>query len=533
MTSLVSSLIATSSSYLKSPLCALAEKAVTSLLCNITNGTLVIHTPGHTYTFGEQEEKHHLWPHPHHDSRTPRDPVARLTVRNPNFWLRLCAMGDLGFSEAYMYGEIDCEDLVKVFLVFLANRAQLSAIDNSLFTRLVGNLPELGLTARILNTVTNARKNISAHYDISNAMFMGFLSKDMTYSCAIFPELDGDLRDPSPSSLESSPKDSRAPSPTGASTPATLAESEHSDVFKEFSLNVLGLFSHRDETQHPHDPEAHDPLEAAQFRKLQHIVRKADICPGHRVLEIGSGWGSMSLLITSTIPETTVDTLTLSTQQAELTRSRAAAAGLSDRIRVHLMDYRNMPAEWEGAFDRLVSVEMVEAVGKEYMETYWSKIDWALNKETGVGIVQGITIPEARFEQYTREVDFIRKWIFPGGFLPTLTFLIDTLTKGSHGKLVVDSVSNIGPHYSRTLREWRRRFEARFEDAIVPALKAEYPGVMDADDASAREEIEVFKRKWIYYYCYCEVGFTTRRLGDHILTFSREGNIEYGCQVYE
>ncbi|KAI1790184.1 cyclopropane-fatty-acyl-phospholipid synthase [Ganoderma leucocontextum] len=524
MASLVSPLVTTSSSYLKPPLCTLAEKAATGLLCNITNGTLIIHTPGHTYTFGERED----------DSRTPHGPVARLTVRNPNFWLRLCAMGDLGFSEAYMYGEIDCEDLVKVFLVFLANRAQLSAIDNSLFTRLMGNLPELGLTARILNTVTNARKNISAHYDISNSMFMGFLSKDMTYSCAIFPDLDGDICDPTPSSLDSSPKEGQTPSPTGASTPETLAESEHGDVFKEFSLNVLGLFSHDGEAQHPHDPEAHDPLEAAQFRKLRHIIRKADIRPGHRVLEIGSGWGSMSLLITSTIPGTTVDTLTLSTQQGELARSRAAAAGLSDRIRVHLMDYRNMPPEWEGAFDRLVSVEMVEAVGKEYMEMYWSKINWALNKETGVGVVQGITIPEARFEQYMREVDFIRKWlIFPGGFLPTLTFLVDTLTKGSQGKLVVDSVSNIGPHYSRTLREWRTRFEARFEDAIVPALKAEYPGVMDADDASAREEVEVFKRKWIYYYCYCEVGFTTRRLGDHIITFSREGNSEYSCQVYE
>ncbi|KAM5535007.1 hypothetical protein V8D89_011380 [Ganoderma adspersum] len=537
MTSLVGSLVSTSSSYLKPPLCTLAEKAATSLLCNIANGTLLIHTPGHTYTFGEEEEKDHLWPHHHHDSHTPRGPVAQLTVRNSNFWLRLCAMGDLGFSEAYMYGEIDCEDLVKVFLVFLANRAQLSTIDNSLFTRIAGNLPELGLTARILNTVTNARKNISAHYDISNAMFMGFLSKDMTYSCAIFPELDTDLRDSPPASLESSPKEGQTPSPTGASTPATLAESDHGDTFKEFSLNVLGLFSHHGEAQHAHDPEAHDPLEAAQFRKLRHIIRKADIRPDHRVLEIGSGWGSMSLLITSTIPGTTVDTLTLSTQQAELARSRAAAAGLSDRIHVHLMDYRNMPQEWEGTFDRVVSVEMVEAVGKEYMETYWSKIDWALNKQTGVGVVQGITIPEARFEQYMREVDFIRKWlnfaVFPGGFLPTLTFLVDTLTKGSQGKLVVDSVSNIGPHYSRTLREWRRRFEARFEDVIIPALKAEYPGVMDTDDASAREEIEVFKRKWIYYYCYCEVGFTTRRLGDHIITFSREGNIEHGCQVYE
>ncbi|TBU29980.1 cyclopropane-fatty-acyl-phospholipid synthase [Dichomitus squalens] len=532
MSSLINSVVATSSSYLKPPLCTLAEKAATSLLRDISNGTFIIHTPGHTYTFGEQRKKERLFHH-HHGSSSSKAPVAELTVLNPNFWLRLCAMGDLGFSEAYMYGEIDCEDLVQVFLVFLANRAQLSAIDNSFFTRIVGNLPELGLTARILNTVTNARKNISAHYDISNGMFMGFLSRDMTYSCAIFPELDSDLRDP-PSSHSLSPEEGQTPSLTGASTPATLAESEHGELLKDLSLNVYNLFAHHGEIRHAHDTESHDPLEAAQLRKLRHIIRKADIRPGHKVLEIGSGWGSMSLLITSTIPGTTVDTLTLSTQQAELARARAAAAGLSDRIRVHLMDYRNMPSEWEGAFDRLVSIEMVEAVGKEYMETYWSKIDWALNKETGVGVVQGITIPEARFEQYMREIDFIRKWvIFPGGFLPTLTFLVDTLTKGSQGRLVIDSVSNIGPHYSRTLREWRRRFQARFEDTIVPALKAEYPGVMDTDDVSARAEIEVFRRKWIYYYCYCEVGFTTRRLGDHIITFSREGNLAYGCQVYE
>ena len=115
--------------------------------------------------------------------------------------------------------------------------------------------------------------------------------------------------------------------------------------------------------------------------------------------------------------------------------------------------------------------------------------------------------------------------VFPGGFLPTLTFMVETLTKGSQGRLVVDAVSNIGPHYARTLREWRRRFEAHFEDTIIPgayacslnlascvarpplhvltgpgtALKAEYPGVMDLDYAKAREEIEVFRRKWIYY----------------------------------
>ncbi|KAH9851815.1 cyclopropane-fatty-acyl-phospholipid synthase [Lenzites betulinus] len=537
MSAIVSSFVASSSAYIKAPLCVLAEKAATGLLREITNGSLTIYTPDRTYCFGEDGAVHGEL-----DTDASKAPKAELTVRNPNFWLRLCAMGDLGFAEAYMYGEIDCDDLVKVFLLFLANRAQLSTLDNSLFSRLVSHLPELGLTARIVNTVTNARKNISAHYDISNNMFMGFLSKDMTYSCAIFPALDSDLRvGGAPNSA--SPTNGTPPL-TRASTPSTLAGTD--DMLPKASeFDALDLAAPQEGTG------IEDELEAAQFRKLHHIIRKADIRPGHRILEIGSGWGALAILVTSTIPGTSVDTLTLSTQQAALARARAEAAGVADRVRVHLMDYRNMPKEWEGAFDRVVSVEMVEAVGQEYMEAYWAKIDWALNKETGAGVVQGITIPEARFEQYIREVDFIRKWspctyvllacveltpapaVFPGGFLPTLTFLVETLTRGSHGRLVVDAVSNIGPHYARTLREWRARFEARFEDTIVPALKAEYPGVMDSDDAKARAEIEVFRRKWIYYYCYCEVGFTTRRLGDHIVTFTREGNTEYGCQVYE
>jgi len=203
-----------------------------------------------------------------------------------------------------------------------------------------------------------------------------------------------------------------------------------------------------------------------------------------------------------------------------------------------LLDYRSMPKEWEGRFSRFVSVEMIEAVGREFLAEYWRVVDWAMEKKGAVGVVQVISIPEARFERYIQEIDFIRKWIFPGGFLPTLTFLMTTLADGAKGKLVVESVANIGPHYARTLREWRQRFVQRFEAVIVPALQKEYAarsaaGKDGRSKVLGREEIEVFKRKWLYYYCYCEVGFTTRTLGDHILTFMREGSQEYGCDVYE
>ncbi|KAE9405689.1 CFS1-like protein [Gymnopus androsaceus JB14] len=467
---------------------------------NIGSGQLKVLTYSHIYTFPA---------HPQKDANV--GPKAELRVVNDVFWVRLCAMGDLGFAEAYMYGDVECNDLVSLFQIFLDNRDRLSNMDSAmsyLFT-----LPQKLTSYRFLNTIGNSRSNISAHYDISNEMFAGFLSKDMTYSCAIFEDLDGDLKD-------------------------GFDRGQWSGGHGLHRLGQGSQPSSQSLTLPQNDIDS-DPLEVAQLRKLHHIIQKANILPSNRVLEIGSGWGSLAILIAQTVPNTTIDTLTLSVAQQSLARQRIRAAGLEDRITVHLMDYRDMPSEWEGRFDRLVSIEMIEAVGREFLETYWQKVNWALKKKDAVGVVQVITIPEARFERYIREIDFIRKWvIFPGGFLPTLTLLLQTLASGTRGTLTVDSVSNIGPHYARTLREWRKRFLHRFEEVIVPALQKEYPDVMGFKGKSteererARMEIEVFKRKWICD-CYCEVGFTTRTLGDHIITFTREGAQDYGCNVFE
>ncbi|EPQ54577.1 cyclopropane-fatty-acyl-phospholipid synthase [Gloeophyllum trabeum ATCC 11539] len=360
---------------------------------------------------------------------------AELRVVNDVFWVRLCTMSDLGFAEAYMYGDVECDDLVSVFMMFIYNRENLASMTSR--ASYLFSIPQKLTSYRFVNTIGNSRSNISAHYDISNEMFMGMFS-DMTYSCAIFDDLDavGDVQP--------------------------------------------------------------DPLHVAQLRKLNHIIRKAHILPGQNILEIGSGWGSMAILIARTIPGTTVHTLTLSVHQRELLLTRLKEAGVEDgRVQVHLMDYREVKkrADWRGAFDRVISIEMVEAVGGEYLEDYWGVIDWAMKPRTGAGVIQGITLPES---------------IFPGGLLPTVSLLVESMRKGSNGRLIVDSVSNIGPHYARTLREWRRRFLERFDDVIVPALVKEYPAVMGGQ--RGRSEIEVFKRKWICD-CYCEVGFTTRTLG--------------------
>ncbi|KAJ4481962.1 CFS1-like protein [Lentinula aciculospora] len=500
---------------------------------NITKGQLKVLTFSHIYTFPSHTATEECPDNGH---------KAELRVVNDVFWLRLCAMGDLGFSEAYMYGDVECDDLVSLFQIFLDNRSQLSNLSSSL--SYLFTLPQKLTSFRFLNTISNSRSNISAHYDISNDMFAGFLSTDMTYSCAIFEDLDSDLKDsdrgrwngghglqiitnevPNGTTNKAENRTTNGVHLLQLPSPPPSTSTDAPDEL------TLGPDAYATPTTG--SPPPSDPLEDAQYRKLHHIIRKARIHPGHRVLEIGSGWGSLSMLIARTIPGTTVDTLTLSSAQRSLALQRIKADGLEGRVKVHLMDYRDMPEEWKGSFDRVVSVEMIEAVGKEFLEVYWAKVDWAMKERDSVGVVQVITIPEARFERYIREIDFIRKWVlFPGGFLPTLTFLLQTLTSGSRGTLTVDSISNIGPHYARTLREWRKRFLQRFEEVVVPALQREYPDVMgmkgkDSKQAErARNEVEVFKRN-----CYCEVGFTTRTLGDHIITFTREGAQSYGCDT--
>ncbi|KAH7870932.1 S-adenosyl-L-methionine-dependent methyltransferase [Lentinula edodes] len=457
------------------PVTKLAEAAVVAqvqlFFFYFQQGQLKVLTFSHIYTFPSHETTARIEDGGH---------KAELRVVNDVFWVRLCAMGDLGFAEAYMYGDVECDDLISLFQIFLNNRSHLSNLSSSL--SYLFTLPQKLTSYRFLNTISNSRSNISAHYDISNDMFAGFLSKDMTYSCAIFEDLDGDLKGGEPGELKGRWNGGHGLKKlTNGTTNGVPLLSMPSPASKKTGLAELPSFS--------------DPLEDAQYRKLHHIIRKARILPGHRVLEI--------------------------------------AEGLGERVQVHLMDYRHMPEGWKGKFDRVVSVEMIEAVGKEFLEGFWAKVEWAMKEQESVGVVQVITIPEARFERYIKEIDFIRKWVlFPGGFLPTLTFLLQTLTSGSRGTLTVDSISNIGPHYARTLREWRKRFVQRFEEVVVPALQRDYPEVMGvAKGKEGRKEIEVFKRKWICD-CYCEVGFTTRTLGDHIITFTREGAQSYGCDSF-
>jgi cyclopropane-fatty-acyl-phospholipid synthase len=205
------------------------------------------------------------------------------------------------------------------------------------------------------------------------------------------------------------------------------------------------------------------------------------------LLEIGTGWGGLAIHAARHYG-CRVTTTTLSRQQYEYAKERVARAGLSDRITLLLEDYRDL----HGRYDALVSVEMVEAVGHEYLDRYFRQCGGLLNPN-GAMSLQAITIRDQFYEQARRSVDFIKRYIFPGSFIPSVQALVNSLARTTDLKLT--HLEDIGPHYARTLKLWRERFLGRQTE--VRALG--YP--------------ERFVRMWEFYLCYCEGGFEERQLG--------------------
>ncbi|MGI9265827.1 MAG: class I SAM-dependent methyltransferase, partial [Gammaproteobacteria bacterium] len=191
-----------------------------------------------------------------------------------------------------------------------------------------------------------------------------------------------------------------------------------------------------------------------------------------------------------------VTTTTISGEQYELACQRVEAAGLSDKITLLLEDYRDL----EGHFDKLVSLEMIEAIGPEQYDTYFAKCSDLL-KPGGRMLIQAITIDDKRFEEYQNSVDFIQRYIFPGSCLPSLGVMQETIPRV--GDMTVTRVDDIGLHYATTLNHWRRKFF----DKISQVRALGYP--------------EEFIRMWEYYLCYCEGGFLERSISTVHLTAER------------
>ncbi|MBI3296518.1 MAG: class I SAM-dependent methyltransferase [Elusimicrobia bacterium] len=236
----------------------------------------------------------------------------------------------------------------------------------------------------------------------------------------------------------------------------------------------------------------------AQAAKRRRLLEWARLSPGMTVLEIGSGWGSLAVDAARDWG-VTVRSLTLSEEQLAAAKARAAAAGVADKISFELLDYRKA----RGRYDRVLSCEMIEAVGHENLPGFFAAVDGLLGPD-GLAVIQAITIPDHRYEAYRRGCDWIQKHIFPGAVVPSVTRLLEAATAGS--RLSLERLENVGPHYARTLREWRQRFLA-----AAPQVRALGFG-------------EDFVRAWDYYFSYCEAGFADRQLGDVQFVLSRPGN---------
>ena len=239
------------------------------------------------------------------------------------------------------------------------------------------------------------------------------------------------------------------------------------------------------------------PLEVAATAKLDRICRRLDLGPGDEVVEIGTGWGGFAIHAARHYG-CRVTTTTISRQQHDYAERAIRDAGLGDRITLLCEDYRDLG----GRFDKLVSIEMIEAVGHEYHATFFRKCEELL-KPDGQMLLQAITIADQRYEAYKSDVDFIRRFIFPGGCLTSVTDMTRTMTK--HTDLRVIHVDDIGPHYALTLWHWHERFRARLDE--VRALG--YP--------------EAFIRMWEFYLRYCESAFMERVIGNVQMHIVRPG----------
>jgi cyclopropane-fatty-acyl-phospholipid synthase len=267
----------------------------------------------------------------------------------------------------------------------------------------------------------------------------------------------------------------------------------HYDLGNEFFAQFLddtltyscGIFEH---------PEA--SLREASMAKYERICQKLELAPSDHVMEIGTGWGGFALYAAGRYG-CQVTTTTISRAQHALATERAAAAGLADRITILQRDYRDLT----GTYDKLVSIEMIEAVGHRFYDTFFHKCAELL-RPGGRMALQAITIDPRFYHRARREVDFIKRYIFPGANIPSLPVL--RRAAETHARLSLLHLEDLTPHYAETLKRWRQNFTARWDRLRSLGFSEE------------------FRRLWQFYFCYCEGGFRERFLGDVQIVLQRD-----------
>ncbi|WP_166268221.1 SAM-dependent methyltransferase [Marinobacter caseinilyticus] len=245
-------------------------------------------------------------------------------------------------------------------------------------------------------------------------------------------------------------------------------------------------------------PDDQASLDQAAVHKLDTICKKLDLHPGDRVIEIGTGWGGFAIHAAKHYG-CHVTTTTISNEQWQWAKAKVDEAGLSDRITLLFDDYRDLT----GTFDKLVSIEMIEAVGPQFLDSYLGQINTLL-KPDGLALIQAINMPEQRYQRALKNVDFIQRFIFPGSFIPSFGAILDSVRTQSN--LVLTHAEDLGFHYARTLHDWCARF------------------MTNRDHIQSIGYDQAFQRLWHFYFAYCEAGFSERAIGVSQLLLAKPGN---------
>ena len=241
-----------------------------------------------------------------------------------------------------------------------------------------------------------------------------------------------------------------------------------------------------------------DSLAAAQKNKREAVIKKARIEAADHVLEIGCGWGSFAIQAAKQTG-CQVTAVTVSEAQFHFAREQVRREHLQDQVKILLKDYRQV----QGRFDKIVSIEMLEAVGHEYFGTFFQCCQRLL-KPSGLMVLQVITYPDQEYDAARKRCGWMLKHVFPGGVLPSLTILCQAMT--SHSEFIIEDLENIGIHYARTLKDWKTRYLAGLPEISQMGYNP------------------AFLKKWIYYFSYCEAGFATRQLNDLQIVLTRPSN---------
>jgi cyclopropane-fatty-acyl-phospholipid synthase len=236
-------------------------------------------------------------------------------------------------------------------------------------------------------------------------------------------------------------------------------------------------------------------LHDAQLVRMKHICDRLQLKPGDHLVEIGTGWGGLALYAAQNYG-CRVTTTTISREQYEKARERVSEAGLQDQITLLFEDFRNL----KGRYDKLVSIEMIEAIDHDLFDTYFSKCSDLL-KPDGVMLIQAITITDQRYEEYRKSIDFIQRYIFPGSGLPSSSVMTDSVARVTDMRLL--GLEDIGLHYSTTLQRWRENFFGRLQEVRQQGFS------------------DTFIRMWEFYLCYCEGAFLERAISDVQILFAK------------